>query len=347
MKRALIVAGIIVVVLALLAWVATWFRTPQAVAESASREWPDGMGTLESVEARFPPQRANAAAVRLTALGKAMPKNDALEIFVGREMERGEVTIGNPPPSLPDVAAIRDLLLREPIVWSRYEGIGGDEDSSSMRGMQMTMGRALAGDALAKAHTNDASGWDDLHAAWNLARSLEREPQMMTRTAYLSMTRMINAVAWKMPLPAPAWFAEVERHDAIRPILESFQYTVSSYWKDGARIFPTKMLANSVDVDRARATSMLHETRCDVTPSMNRIGVDISSIWHRAFRYRAEREATANALRARAGLPVDLHSQCSDGTWSFDGTTLRFSRAIASGPPDRPMPLVLRLRSSG
>jgi len=49
------------------------------------------------------------------------------------------------------------------------------------------------------------------------------------------------------------------------------------------------------------------------------------------------------ALRVREGKPIETKSVCSDGTWSFDGTTLRFRREIATAPPDRPMPLVLRV----
>jgi len=40
---------------------------------------------------------------------------------------------------------------------------------------------------------------------------------------------------------------------------------------------------------------------------------------------------------------VAFRSRCSDGAWSFDGTTLRFSRAIPTAPADKPMPLVLRI----
>ena len=65
------------------------------------------------------------------------------------------------------------------------------------------------------------------------------------------------------------------------------------------------------------------------------LGPDLTSVWRRAFRYRAEREATANALRVREGKPIETASRCSDGGWTFDGTTLRFSREIATAAPDR------------
>jgi len=77
---------------------------------------------------------------------------------------------------------------------------------------------------------------------------------------------------------------------------------------------------------------------------MNQLGTDLTSLWRRAFRYRAEREATANALRVREGKSIETSSRCTDGGWMFDGTTLRFSREIATAPPDTPMPLVLRVK---
>ena len=65
----------------------------------------------------------------------------------------------------------------------------------------------------------------------------------------------------------------------------------------------------------------------------------------RAFRYRAEREATGNALRARGGQPIEERSRCSDGRWSFDGKTLRFAKPIAVREHrDTSMPLTLHVR---
>ena len=339
MKKVLVA----VVAVALVVWVVSWFRAPDAVATSAAQPWPGGMGTLDSVADRFPPLQANDASVKLTALANALPKNEAVGEFVTREIARGELTIGN-PPALPDVSAIRDLLLREPIVWKRYEGIGGDDHTQATRALQMTVARALVASALMKARANDPAAWDDLHAVWKLARALDAHPQMMTQTAALSMSRMINAVAWKMPLPAPAWFGELQERDTVRPLLESFQYQSASYWEDGAQMFPTKWLANSVEHDRLIAEELFKTTQCDVNARMNELGVDLTAVWRRAFRYRAEREATANALRVREGKPIETTSRCSDGGWTFDGTTLRFSREIATAPPDRPMPLVLRVK---
>ena len=342
MKKVLV----LVAVLALVVWVVSWFRTPAAVATAAAHPWPGGMGTLETVAQRFPPLQGNDASKKLTALANALPKNEEADEFVLREIARGQLAVGA-VPQLPDVSAMRDLLLREPIVWKRSGGIGeiGDEETTSMRAVQMTVARALIASALTKARANDPAAWEDLHAVWKLARTLEGHPQMLTQTAALSMARMINAVAWKMPLPAPAWFAELQQHDDVRRLLEAFQYQAASYWQDGAQMFPTKWLADSVEHDRAIAESLFRETRCDVNAPMNQLGVDLSFVWRRAFRTRAEREATANALRIREGKAIDPKSRCTGGTWTYDGTTLRFNQEIPTAAPDRPMPLTFPVKA--
>jgi len=339
MKKVLVVVAAI----ALVAWVISWFWAEDAVATSAARPWPGGMGTLDAVADRLPPLQANDASVKLTALANALPKNEAVDDFVRREIARGELTIGE-PPALPEVSAIRELLLREPIVWERHDGIGGNDETEAMRALQLTVARALVASALTKARANDPAAWEDLHAVWKLALSLDGHPQMMVQTAALSMARMINAVAWKMPLPAPAWLGELQERDNVRPLLEAFQHQTASYWEDGAQIFPTKWLATSVEHDRLIAEELFNATRCDVNARANELGTDLTSVWRRAFRYRAEREATANTLRVREGKSIETVSRCSDGGWTFDGTTLRFSREIATAAPDRPMPLVLRVK---
>lgn len=228
-------------------------------------------------------------------------------------------------------------------VWERHHGIGGNDDTEAMRALQLRVARALVASALAKARAADPATWEDLDAAWKLARALDGHPQVMAQTAALATARMINAVAWKMPLPPRAWLGELQQRDNLRPLLEAFQHQTASYWEDGARIFPTKWLADSVEHDRLIAEELFAATGCDVNARANELGTDLTSVWRRAFRYRAEREATANALRVREGKSIETSSRCTDGGWMFDGTTLAFSRGIATAAPDRPMPLVLRL----
>ena len=340
MKKVLVVIGVIALVFALIVWVISWFRVPGAVATSAGKPWPDGMGSLESVKDRFKPQEGNEASRKLIALATALPKNEAVDEFVKREVARGELAIGG-TPAVPDVTAIRELLLREPVVWVRSVAFD-DTDVGARRGLQMTMARALVANALTKGRANDAAAWDDLHAVWKLARTLDGHPQMMAQTAAFSMGRMINAVAWKMPLPAPEWLDQVRERDHVQPLLEAFHYMAASYANEST-LFPTKMMADSVDKDRGIAESLLKVTQCDDPKMpMNDLGPDLRYVWRRMFRYRAEREATANALRVREGKPIEAKSVCSDGTWSFDGTTVKFSKEI---PIEEAMPLALRVKA--
>jgi hypothetical protein len=347
MKKVLVVAAAIALLAALgyatIAWLFSRVWAKDAVATAAAQPWPGGMGTLAAVANRFPPMQANAASVKLRTLANALPKNEAVDDFVRREIARGELTIGEPPAHT-DVSAIRELLLREPIVWERRHEEIGDEATTSLRAVQLTVARALVASALTNARAENPAAWEDLHAVWNLALSLDGHPQVMVQTAALSMARMINAVAWKLPLPAPAWLGELRQRDYVRPLLDACQNQTASYWEDGARMFPTKWLATSVEHDRLIAEEIFNTTRCDVNAHANELGTDLTSVWRRAFRYRAEREATANALRVREGKSIESASRCSDGGWMFDGTTLRFSREIATAAPDRPMPLVLRIK---
>ena len=153
------------------------------------------------------------------------------------------------------------------------------------------------------------------------------------------MTRAINAVAWKMPLPVPGWLHEVQDRDFVRPLFETLQYEKWRARKE--QMFPLKPLADAIDHDRTLIGELARVTDCEFHQATN----DLDITWQRAFRYRVEREATANALRARAGQPIEEGSHCSDGGWSFDGKTLRFAKPIALPEQrDTSMPLTLHVR---
>jgi len=342
MKRALVM----LVLLAAAVYVASWFWAGDEVDGAAARPWPDGLGTLAAVPDRYPPQHENEAGRKLTKLAGAVAENDAVTAYVRREIASGELSIAE-PPAMAGLSAIRDLLLREPVVWER--------DLSQQHGgllgkvaMHLTLMRALVASALGRARQHDAAAWEDLHAAWNLTKALDGHPHVILRAVSMSMTRAINAVAWKMPLPVPAWFAEVQDRDFVRPLIETLQYEDWRTWKE--QKFPLKPFAERIDRERTLAGELARVTECEfnrVTETHDRsdpnAGVDIG--WRRAFRYRVEREATANALRARAGKPIEERSHCSEGRWTFDGKTLRFAKPIALPEQrDTSMPLTLRVR---
>ena len=335
MKQALLILLVLVVVLATAGYVASWFWAGDEVAAAAARPWPEGLGTLAAVPDRYPPQQENEAARKLTKLAGSVAENDAVTAYVRQEIARDELTIAE-PPAIADLSAIRDLLLREPVVWERNlsQQHGGLLPKVAMH---LTLMRALVANALGRARRNDVAAWDDLHAAWNLTKALDGHPHRIPRLVAMSMTRAINAVAWKMPLPVPAWFHEVQDRDFVRPLFETLQYEKWRTWK---QIFPVKQSAQIIERDRVLTSELARVTACEFHPAPS----DLDITWQRAFRYRVEREATANALRARAGQPIEEGSHCSDGGWSFDGKTLRFAKPIALPERlDTSMPLTLRV----
>ena len=342
MKKALIV----IVAVAAVVYVASWFWAGDHVAAAAAQPWPDGMGTLTAVPGRYPPLHENEAARKLTKLADSVAGNDAVTTYMRHEIASGELTIAE-PPTIPDISAIRDLLLREPIVW--------ESDLVQQHGgllprvqMHLTLMRTLVTSALGRARQNDVAAWDDLHAAWNLTKALNEHPHLIVRIVAMGMTRAINAVAWKMPLPAPAWFDEVQDRDLVRPLLETLQF--ENWRKEREQLFVVKSFAERIERERILAGEIARVTECefkrvaetgDRSDPLGRLDIG----WQRAFRYRVEREATANALRARAGKPIEEGSRCSDGRWSFDGKTLRFAKPIPLPERrDTSMPLTLHVR---
>jgi hypothetical protein len=337
---------VLLVLLAAAVYVSSWFWAGDEVDAAAARPWPGGLGTLTAVPDRYPPQHENEAARTLTKLAAPIAGNDAITTYVRQEIARGDLTIAEPPP-IADLSAIRDLLLSEPIVWERNlsQQHGGLLPKVAMH---LSLMRALVASALGRARQHDAAAWDDLHAAWNLTKALDGHPHLVLRVVAMSMTRAINAVAWKMPLPVPAWFGEVQDRDFVRPLLETLQYEKWRRWRQ--QTFPVKPFAEAIDRERTLTGELARVTECELRRGVETgdrgdpLGrLDIG--WQRAFRYRVEREATANALRARAGQRIEEGSHCSDGGWSFDGKTLRFAKPIALPEQhDTSMPLTLHVR---
>jgi len=345
MRNALLIVVLMLIMAAAVAYVVSWFWAEDEVDAAAALPWPDGLGTLAAVPGRYPPQQENEAARKLTALAASLTGDDAITIYVRQEVARGDLTIGEPPASA-DVSAIRDLLLRETIVWKRDLA---PQHGAHLHKIQMyvSVSRALVADALRRARQHDVAAWDDLHAAWNLAKSLDGHPQLIVRVVAMAISRSINAVAWKMPLPVPAWFDEVTNRDFVRPLSETLQYQNWRRWKD--QPFPLRTFSQRIERERTLMSDFAQARECEFnrpaeTGDRSDPNGRIDIGWQRAFRYRAEREATANALRARAGQPIEKESQCSDGAWSFDGKTLRFAKPIALPERrDTSMPLTLRV----
>ena len=64
-----------------------------------------------------------------------------------------------------------------------------------------------------------------------MAKPLQSRPETVTQMIGLATVRMINAAAWKLSAPAPAWLAEMHSLDHVRQLARSMQadsWTVST-----------------------------------------------------------------------------------------------------------------------
>lgn len=385
------VFGLLIIVLLgliLVAWVVADVVGDRQYEQLGEEQWPAGLGTLASVEKRYPPLRTNESAKRLIALaapleisfaqpssGKPKAMDGLIGDYVKAEHERADGTIALPPPSIVayltahsgEIDALRDHLLHgETIVWDLDVSKGHDAPLPSLVA-HMRIVRLLTARALVYARENDVRAWDDLHAAWRLRQSLATRPELISQIIVLSMDRMVNATAWKLPSANALWFEELKKSDPRHLMLVAHQNEAWSMWRHGipggvsgviGRPYIRWVAVDMVRRQRVMAEEIAAMTTCGIDgnafsqryfediPRWNfiaRIAMPaIGNAWQRAFRAVAEHEATANAMRITQGQPIVTKSVCSDGAWTFKNGRLAFSRELPrSSPSETTMPLSL------
>ncbi len=249
----------IVLALVIAVWVVGSLVASGGMQRIGEEQWPAGLGTLASVEQRFPPRKTNDSARRLVELaaplgitfqpasGKADPVRTAITEYVKAEHGRAEAAIGEPPAAVQtylaaheaEIDALRDHLLHgDPIVWELDIAKGFDAPLPSLVG-HMNVVRLLTARALVRGRGDDArawDAWDDLHAAWRVAQMLEPRPELISQMIVLAATRSVNGAAWKLPPAANnAWLAEVQRLDHRRLLISAYQNEMWVMWRNGER----------------------------------------------------------------------------------------------------------------
>lgn len=319
------------------------------------RAWPMDLGTLEDVPGRFPKRGAGAAALRLAELAKPFGgEGEPVTAFLYAEHERNTIEIGAPPAALTECLAANETRLdaiREHILrggdfgWAVDLEAGVDAPVPDLP-MHSAVVRTLVARALVR------RDWDDLRAAFLLARSLEPRPEVVSQVMEVELERTVNAAAWKLPLPAPFWVVELRGGDRRRDFLRAFMVQTWLNWQHAnnsillpvARQYARAAAANFALHQRATAVGLVNRQECgfDATryfeerirrmPDWNFAGQltmpNYGAVWSRVLKLDVEREATANALRVRAGQPVDPGSRCSDGTWRYADGRLRYTAEL-------------------
>lgn len=347
---------------------AMWLMVVSMEERYRAREWPEHLGTIEDVAKRYPNMETNVAAAVLT---KQLPGVDieAVKEPLGRyevtELERVGDQVQPPAGAVAgflaqhDAAldAVRDHILTSgPLRWeTKLERAHDAPLPNLLKQMQLT--KLFTARALAKAANHDATAWDDLHAIWLLDRALWQRPELISTLIALSGSRMVNAAAAKMPLPVPAWFAEVQSFDYRHNFAASYQ---AEAWMSRhtplhalERPFLDACALDMAEQMRVWTNELAANGNCDLSPvkpiavaSWNLMGKvatpNLAAAWQRFARFRAEREATDKILALRAGQTPPAQTACSDGTWTVAANEVKFSRDIAVRAPGINYPLVYR-----
>jgi hypothetical protein len=386
-------------------WLAFWVGSllmRDAVSTGRDSAWPMGLGTLSEAAARDPVTEMSPAAAQLAAaaepLGIDLAPRTRSEVlrtdprpmeFVRRQLAgwvREQLSVPTPEIApLPaesgeylagrgaDLFAVSSILRSpEPILWP-HDASDPAAPLPNLLG-HAALQRVLIARALDRARVGDRGAWDDLQAAWILARSLSSRREMISLLVSLAMARRADAAARKLPLPPPAWLQEMQAFDYRRALIASWQFDA---WRvqdavyaetsvDGSPLYRravdtllspyTRMSASDVVEEwRRTAIAIAASRQCDFPgvrmpaawwnlPARAINTPNMDSAWKRLLRFTAEREATMRALRLRGGAEPLQQSSCVDGEWIYSGEGFRFSRDIPSGGTEE-FPLHFALES--
>ncbi|HYK05935.1 MAG TPA: hypothetical protein VE974_29600 [Thermoanaerobaculia bacterium] len=363
---------------------ALYFGRSRVETGTANRPWPLGLGVVADAPKRFPPAKDNAAATRLVELageadvdlrqsstrrgmgGVRAELRDAFLDYVQVQLERSGDTIDAPPTDvaryLTDNAAtldaIRALALSgTPIVFEadiNRGGVGGYERGREGAPDPVPIGpnifalqhihRAFVVRALTLARDGNPAAWDELRTTWELTRPLWGRPDPNAVLGASTAARFVNTAARKMPLPPPAWLAELDTFPYEQHLAAAQQ---AEAWRGKNPALTERLRGMAAEVLQARACDAASPRFEAVRDKLGaRATPNLVSNWERLMRFRAEREARRNVLRIRAGQPPLRDSQCSDGSWDVTPASFKFTRDIPVQRPHIQHPLEYAKTSS-
>lgn len=325
-----------IVLLPLCAWLALWAGARSARRRSESAQWPERLGTVNDVPSHYPDAETSAAAAELLKLAEPLGVGKAKQPL--------------PDQHDPRLDQIRDHILNGgPIAWRVRFRLGEHAPMPNLF-VHINLTKVF----VRRAETTQS--WEELHAAWLLNHELWDRPELISVLIALADTRRINATAAKMPLPPPAWFAELQSFDYRRRFAKVFQAEAwadrrmmeemfGQLGDDGSVFSPwvNFFIADSLRVMRKQTTQLMGTMSCDLAndPVRHTLVValrwnwpanflpSIFDDWKKLARFRAELEATSKIIALRSGQTPSSSSTCSDGTWIIRPDSIAFSRDIA------------------
>jgi hypothetical protein len=339
---------------------ALYFGRSRVETGTGNRPWPLGLGLVADAPKRYPATKDNAAAVKLIELARkadvdlrqsrrmtGYEERRALMNYVREQLERSGDAIDAPPADIAEqleqhAAALDEIrahvLSAGPIVFASDATFRGSRDEAPGPNLVMLqhLQRQFVVRALVAARDGNPEAWDELRVVWELARPLWGHPESMSVLTASTAARMVNTAARKMPLPPPAWFAEIASFPYERALVSVHQVEA---WRGGP--------GANVRL-RGMADAVLRAKACDRTsPQFEAVREELGardtpnlvSAWERLMRFRAEREATQRVLQMRAGQTPSRDSQCADGSWEVTATSFKFTREAPVEPPQIEYPL--------
>ncbi|MEA2571103.1 MAG: hypothetical protein QOI24_3104 [Acidobacteriota bacterium] len=343
MKKALIIAGVIAALVALLWFYAVRHLNSTAVTAAAAR-WPNNLGTTADIARLFTSHGENETATRVAELSKPLASTSVrpvLSVYIAHAIGKENDDIDAPPAAVTtwlaehgsEVRAIQQqLVVREPPQWA--------VDTDKLRDApmpklidQMDLYRAFAVDALEHHRAgNDAVAWDDLHASWKLTQGLVARPELISQLIAVAGTRLSNGVAAKLSGPAPAWRHELATFDFGGAVIAAFSWEAVHRWRylqehpsgeptsDPGRNEMRRFLAiglapllryrggQALDAQREVATELASLRACDPHPRLPPMMPSVAEAWRRIGRFRAEVEGVEKLLALKA-------ARAQSGTW--------------------------------
>lgn len=345
------ILGGFVLLLALI-WAVMYATATSALHDAEREPWPYGLGTLQELEARNDRRPPSKEAKEITRLAASLDLEEASpEDYVAAQTSKKDDAIDEPPANVglkgheaPIAELVRDAISAgDRIAW-REEGPPWQVNDVAYLLGAAALDRARNGDA--------ARAWEDVHATWLLARAISAEPYGADNG--LKMKRIANAVARKLPPPAPAWAAELAafepRRDTAAVIQQMTAARIGSNPSLPGPFVIFRPISDWIEASNARrshaaAEAMAKAPRCRIDTAQD---LPHTPETYRAARIDAELEATAKVLalkneRARLGKwPPSLGdagaSRCAENHWIYavkpDGKsmTLRMSWEVAAEP---------------
>src|SRR2546423_104724 len=306
------------VLLVALVWAVMYATAAAAMRDAKGEPWPYGLGTLNELEARGARPVASKEAQEIARLVDALGLDESSpEVYVAAQTAKRDDAI-DPPPADAGLAG-REAPLAE---LARLSVSAGDGLAWGPDGMPWQLDDAaelLGAAALDRARNGDAAGaWERVHAMWILARSL-REPSYFGAVVALKIEREANAVARKLPAPAPPWLAELTAIEPRRETAALIQQQTLSRVRSMPKLpgpfivfrpVSSYIEASEIRRSHAAAEGMTTSPRCrmDAARTLAR-----AEEVYRATRIEAELEATAKMIALKsehAGLgrwPPVLH----------------------------------------